>query len=572
MAWPDRVYVATAALGIFYTDAFTATGDQPVWGTINGGLPATTITAFCLDRHEVPANTRMFCIVSGTIYRRTTGDWAAVLTSAEANTLAGFSSGQTLSSVIVDSETGYVYGLLRVENATAPIGVVRSIDHGTTWTAVTARASAFNYALGNIDAHDGLVVFTTVPSAAIKCYAYYSRDNGSTWAYHYVGEHLSAYNLPVLIHRQLTETWYGGHATSANLFDLFKATPAGYTILSTSEGYGPYAAGGLWIDPDDDDHMLVLNDSLDSYARETSDDWTSLDAENATNPQHINVLGEDCENDAWVTGRINDANGPYVYVTTDGYTMTHRSGANYNSSPYADSIPETADGVISRGLWVVFDAANEGPTPPPGGGTITPPDTGTPITVGGGGYVQAVTMPDYTGYERGEPLPGDRGAWAVDTEARGQLHASDIRQEASRYHLPVWDAQVGDAPVWDGSLWAPTDVATQDELDNLALNDLADVDADAPDDGDALVYNSVDGEWEPVDVLTPTEHTAIGDSSPHHAAVTLGAGNDAALALSGQELTLTLSGYSGELLMQDGVTAPPVPIETEDQTDWLYED
>jgi hypothetical protein len=28
---------------------------------------------------------------------------------------------------------------------------------------------------------------------------------------------------------------------------------------------------------------------------------------------------------------------------------------------------------------------------------------------------------------------------------------------------------------------------------------------------------------------------------------------------------------SGELLMQDGVTAPPVPIETEAQDDWLYE-
>lgn len=29
---------------------------------------------------------------------------------------------------------------------------------------------------------------------------------------------------------------------------------------------------------------------------------------------------------------------------------------------------------------------------------------------------------------------------------------------------------------------------------------------------------------------------------------------------------------AGELLMQDGVTAPPVPLETEDQDDWLYED
>lgn len=40
------------------------------------------------------------------------------------------------------------------------------------------------------------------------------------------------------------------------------------------------------------------------------------------------------------------------------------------------------------------------------------------------------------------------------------------------------------------------------------------------------------------DVLTPVEHTAIGNSAPHHAAVTLGAGSDAALSLAGQVLTL----------------------------------
>ena len=39
--------------------------------------------------------------------------------------------------------------------------------------------------------------------------------------------------------------------------------------------------------------------------------------------------------------------------------------------------------------------------------------------------------------------------------------------------------------------------------------------------------------------------------------------------------TLTISstggsGGAGELLMQDGVTAPPVPIENEARSDWLY--
>jgi hypothetical protein len=39
---------------------------------------------------------------------------------------------------------------------------------------------------------------------------------------------------------------------------------------------------------------------------------------------------------------------------------------------------------------------------------------------------------------------------------------------------------------------------------------------------------------------------------------------------SGADWT-TIAATSGELLMQDGVTAPPVPTETEDQSDWLYQ-
>lgn len=59
-----------------------------------------------------------------------------------------------------------------------------------------------------------------------------------------------------------------------------------------------------------------------------------------------------------------------------------------------------------------------------------------------------------------------------------------------------------------------------------------------------------------------------------------GAGVTAALG-SGGEVVVTIPGSTGggtatvanrELLMQDGVTAPPVPLETEARTDWLYQD
>ena len=55
--------------------------------------------------------------------------------------------------------------------------------------------------------------------------------------------------------------------------------------------------------------------------------------------------------------------------------------------------------------------------------------------------------------------------------------------------------------------------------------------------------------------------------------VTLSAGSNISLTQSGNDVSIasTASGSSGELLMQDGVSSPPVPLETEDGTDWLYQ-
>jgi hypothetical protein len=160
-----------------------------------------------------------------------------------------------------------------------------------------------------------------------------------------------------------------------------------------------------------------------------------------------------------------------------------------------------------------MEPSSGGPTVPPGGGTITPPGYGGPITlVGTGGYTQAVSFPEYTGYDRGEPMPGDRGAW--DTVDYASLHARDIQDAAPTVHNPT-DGNVGDAPVWDGDKYVATDV------------------------------------------LTPAEHLGIGNDAPHHAPVTLGAGNDAEMAsLVGQELTVALKDHA-----HDGVAGEGGQIE-----------
>lgn len=53
-------------------------------------------------------------------------------------------------------------------------------------------------------------------------------------------------------------------------------------------------------------------------------------------------------------------------------------------------------------------------------------------------------------------------------------------------------------------------------------------------------------------------------------AIVAGAGITKTVDDPGDTITLAATG-SGELLMQDGVTSPPVPLEIEDGSDWLYE-
>lgn len=509
MAYPDRLYAATASKGIYYTDAFTASGDQPVYGTINGGLDSLSIGSFCPDRSLTPQDGRMFCVAGGDIYRRTTGDWVEVLSAAEI--VAMTAAGQAVCGIVVDPITGYVHAFTTGKPGELDFSAIyslRSVDHGDNWTATNVATHIIAiYGYSNIDAYAGSVVFADSQAVTTSIKIRRSTDSGVTWATT-SGAATGAVTYETVTISQADGMAYGNTGDGDGVHG-WKLDPSNGSIsYPAAQDTKGVQHGNLWLDPTDAYHGC----QFDGYYRESTDDFATWDTENDGISDDVAIIADDCEYGAWVHGRHAEP-GAHIYISMDGYTLTARSGANHGMSPYTDSIPDDAGGIIKRGLWAVFDPPTEGPTPPPGS-EITPPDSETPVTLGGDAYVQGVSMPDYTGEERGIPLPSDRSAW--DTIDYKEYHARDIRNE-------VWSVHVDpEHPV----------PHTLDALD--------DVDTDGVEDGDALLYDGEMDTWKPAAVLTPDEHTAIGNDSPHHAAVTLDPASDVALEISGQVLKLTM--------------------------------
>jgi len=493
MDWPKRIYAATKTKGLYAAPMFTASGEQPIWVTVNAGLPSTAISAFCLDRSEVLHDNRMFCVVNQDLYRRVTSEWwEKVLTTEEARSLLGFTHGEYIQHVITDPITGYVYvSLATTVDSLGALGICFSPDHGDTWYGSVICDAVYQYVRDHpIDAHNGMVALMYSAGSPASQHTAYSRDCGLTWTTYPVDNATPANWLPARVQPWTREYYYG--CRSGGFHDLLKCSTSteSYTDVDPEDAEnGPYSQGGMWFDSEDPLHIITLPGTGDAgqVIVETLDGFATPGTKQTQNTPHTSEVASECDSGFWVFG--SGATGA-VYVSTDGITLQNRSGA----SPWA--IPANSGGICQWGLWVVMETPSGGPTVPEDGGTFTPPGYESRIwLIPSGSHAQAVSFPDYNGIDRGTPMPGDRGAW--DTVWHEELHARDIQDAAPTVHNPT-DGNVGDAPVWDGEKYVATDV------------------------------------------LTPDEHTAIGNDAPHHAPVTLGASNNAALALSGQELTLTM--------------------------------
>lgn len=194
--WPRVLYVATKSLGVYYTENFGGPDDaMPTWTKVSDKSPSGTLTACaCLaisgdGQYQFVIDDRTGS--SGTLYRRTTGLWYAVLTSAQAQAVLGTTNPCALNWVTVDGANLYVMVDANRIGAGNGVHLLKSVDYGDTWTD-HAIISPWAYTGGNliIVSGDGLaaVNLATTPSGGYLSYstglAYWvlsDRTTGGEW-------------------------------------------------------------------------------------------------------------------------------------------------------------------------------------------------------------------------------------------------------------------------------------------------------------------------------------------------------------------------------------------------------
>ncbi len=430
MAWPRRIYVATTALGVYYTENFVGPDTQPVWTAVNTGLAATDCREFHLDPFDPAGRQYVLLEASRTLYRREAGgSWAEILNPTIAGTAFGRLptdgfSGHDLYSFYADHNVpGRLWALYRNcdesgwDNA---VIAMRSDDYGASWSAHRCGGAIAVYGCYQIRSHGDNVYVTGSWAAGAMFKVAYSTNCGATFS-EYTGW-LSNYN-PCILNPLLPDRIYSTSDPQGNT-DLFRLTNAGVATDPLQDGLGPGRADTMWFSPTNANHQRVIRNNA-IYV--TTDEWANVNSPSAISPAPYSFAAwAGADTDQILVG-VTIAGGtppsqPHVIAALYGESDTTAvgiAGANAGVSPYTDSIPYTCGGLAVNGIAAV-DAV----------GII---------------HTYAVAMPGYTDAERGTPMEGDRASWKT-----GDTHADDWDDGDSHHEEITVGTDAGELLELDG--------------------------------------------------------------------------------------------------------------------------
>jgi hypothetical protein len=393
MTWPSKIYVATTALGIYYTDNFSSPAVQPIWTTINTGLSDLDIFDFGLDPFHNEDRQYALTWTNHILYRRELGgNWTSILTPAQVDALVG-GSGAIIYSFHSDVSIDGTIWVIAGSGTNGGYYTIFSTDYGANWTARKSYDAGTCCQCGQIRAYGNNIWYWRSSGAGCESKVHYSSNGGNPWN---KGGDIVYYfdsNDPLELNPLIPTKVY-----LPNGNDLVSLTNTGVSTGLQSH-IAPHNHGGMWFDPVTANHQRILDSYLSTNnLRITTDDWANYSTVNLDLPARYFSIYSGNNNNQMIVGCVNHDVTVGTLDDEADITVTNISGTNYATPPYTDAIPKAAE-ICRNGLWAV---------------------KGNPGSV----YTYAVAMPGYSGDDRGIPMEGERSAW--DALNYPDRHTNDI--------------------------------------------------------------------------------------------------------------------------------------------------
>lgn len=360
------IYVATRALGVYYTDYFHP-DIYPHWTSINNGLGALDCRQFLLDSFN-PSNRQYVLLeASRTLYgRQGGGNWTVLLTPAQVNDMLG-STDSSISSFCadpsIDGRLWAAVGSLGVVQSYEGYNAFYSDDYGATWNA-TAKISTgyWSYGLGGIVACGNNIWLTCSTGAGgTSAGCRYSSDMGGLWGNYGI---FFNYISPIAFNKLFPDQAYMNAYRSDGWFgawDLRYLTNMGISEVLQAD-LGLDREDQMWFHPTDANHQRFVKNSR---IYRTLDAWTSVSNAGVIGSGPYNICPQSGNNiNDILVGISIDSGGhsppdyhqPHVIgylYGEDDLTPIGIAGKNCNLTPFTDSIPYNCGGICTSGIGLI---------------------------------------------------------------------------------------------------------------------------------------------------------------------------------------------------------------------------
>ncbi len=459
MNWPNKIYVATRNLGVFYTENFRTPEIQPIWYPINEGLPSLDVVEFHVDlRPPEQRNNKdiIYALLSNhsTIYSKIgTDPWRLYMS---AYGIHGFDAAPGGGIVMTMGARGVVDPVMPYYTGPGDGGNTGQklcdcdvncccsyCDEGrpTIWTygcgSPRKNLYCFAYgmgAIGYISKKDDAACSgeECVYEHAIHYQGCLCHDGDDTreccyCQTHHVGRWMCTGTgnwCAPLITTPYTSVMYV--VIHPNLSGFYLATTPDLVQCAPLNGIGSDSSyDSLWVDPDDQLHMRLVSGGVinETFNGQWQSGYTSGSVGGISSI--ADWAGEDPDN--IIAGR---GSGENILGCLEGMEDDHFksiAGAMRNIPPFTGAIPSSATGGIAlSGIYPV-------PREP------------------GGIRIYAVDMPYYKGDQRGRPSDGDRAGW--DVVNYPDVHAKDLKDGRPTRHAPLPTGEGDIIYSTSGSTW-----------------------------------------------------------------------------------------------------------------------